>query len=62
MSEAEMSDMLDDLLGDESDQLSQWEIEFIESLDKQRSEEGREWSLSGKQAAKLADIWDKVLG
>jgi len=53
-------DMLDDLLRDDSDTLSAWEVEFAESLDKQRNREG--WSPSDKQFKYLSDIWHKVFG
>lgn len=46
---------LDDLLEAESG-LTPWEIDFIESLDKQR-----ERSLTSKQAACLATIVERVL-
>lgn len=49
------SSMLNELLNDDSDRLSEWEIEFIESLDHQR-----ERNLTEKQADKLQKIWDRV--
>lgn len=51
-------DMIDELLRDESDTLSAWEVEFIESLDKQRKDS--DWSPSNKQFIVLEKIWDKV--
>ncbi len=50
--------MLDELLGDDSDRLSAWECEFIDSLDKQRRIEG----FSPKQEAKLSEVWRRVFG
>ena len=47
--------MLDELLNDESDRMTAWEVEFVESLDKQRD---REWSQ--KQRDILDRIWQKV--
>lgn len=49
--------MLDELLKDESDRLTAWEIEFIESLNRQRH---RQWSES--QVRVLEQIWEKVFG
>jgi hypothetical protein len=50
--------MLQELLADESDTMSTWEVEFIESLDKQRRAE--EWTPSDKQFVVLEKIWQKV--
>ena len=47
--------MLDELLADESDRMTSWEVEFIESINKQRDRD-----LSDKQAARLEEIWRKV--
>lgn len=49
--------MLDELLKDESDRMNAWEIEFLESLNRQRD---RQWSES--QIAVLEQIWEKVYG
>lgn len=55
------SEMLDELLRDESDTLTTWEVEFIESLDKQRQREGeRCWEPSQRQFTVLEKTWDKV--
>jgi len=53
----DMLAMLDELLTDDSDQLTAWEIEFIESLNKQRD---REWSQ--RQEDVLIKIWEKIFG
>jgi hypothetical protein len=55
-------DMLDELLQDESDKMTPWEVEFIESLDRQRAAKGDDWRLSDKQQNVLQRVWDKVLG
>lgn len=55
---AKSSDMLNELLRDESDTLTAWEVEFVESLDKQRTEPN--WEPSSKQFNVLEKIWDKV--
>lgn len=47
--------MLDELLNDESDCMTAWEVEFIESLHRRRDRE-----LSPKQAETLMRIWNKV--
>lgn len=47
--------MLDELLEDDSDRLSEWEVGFIESLDKQRPS-----GFSPKQEEKLAEVWRRV--
>ncbi len=52
--------MLDELLRDESDTMTAWEVEFIESLDKQRSRNSEDWTPSAKQCGILSEIWDKV--
>lgn len=52
-------EMLDELLDDESDSMSDWELEFIESLDRQR---GRAPLWSQKQLKVLVRVWDKVFG
>jgi hypothetical protein len=49
--------MLSECLADESDKLTAWEIEFLENL--ARLPEG--WTLTGKQAAKLRQINEKVI-
>lgn len=55
--------MLEELLDDESDKMSAWEVEFIESLSGQRDEMGMDrsyWEPSDKQWAVLCRIWNKV--
>lgn len=47
--------LLDDLLADDSDRLSAWEVEFIESLDKRR-----QYPLSLKQEMALHMIARKL--
>lgn len=49
--------MLDELLEDESDRMTPWEVEFIESLNKQRNRD-----FSERQVATLGKIWNKVFG
>ena len=49
--------MLDELLADDSDKMTDWEVEFIESLNKQRDRE-----FSDRQVATLEKIWRKVYG
>ena len=47
--------MLDELLADDSDRLSDWETKFLESLNTRR---GSDWST--KQVAALERIWDRI--
>ena len=54
---ARESKMLDELLTDDSDTLSDWEIDFIESMDKKRR-----LDLSDRESAKLIQVWDKAFG
>lgn len=49
--------MLDELLADDSDRLTDWEVRFLESLNTQRHRE-----LSPKQVAALESIWDRIFG
>jgi len=51
---------LDELLEDESDTMTAWEVEFIESVNKQRARVGEDWLPSTKQKKVLVDIWNKV--
>lgn len=51
-------DMLDELLADESDTMSAWEVDFIESLDRQRS--APEFVMSDKQWSVLQKVWSTV--
>lgn len=46
--------MLNELFQDESDRLSEWEMEFLDSLDALQTD------LTGRQSDKLAEIWKKV--
>ena len=46
--------MLNELFQDESDRLSEWEMEFLDSLDALQTD------LTGRQSDKLAEIWNKV--
>ena len=48
--------MLNELLNDDSDRLSEWEMGFLESLDELRD------VLSDRQADKLEAVWKKVFG
>jgi len=50
----EQKKMLTELLADESDTMSDWEIGFIESLDVQL------YPLTGDQVKTLKKIWEKV--
>jgi hypothetical protein len=52
---ADEQKLLNELLNDDSDKLSEWEMEFLESLDRDR---GRD--LSDKQEEKLNQIWNRV--
>lgn len=47
--------MLEELLNDDSDRMTPCEVEFIESLNRQRDR-----SLSERQVTVLARIWNKV--
>ena len=49
--------MLDEILNDETDRMTAWEVEFIESLHKQR-----ERGCSDKQFSVLEKIWNKLFG
>jgi len=57
MSDIDWDDMLTELLDDASDRLTAWEVEFIESLKKQRRDL---WEPSDKQMAVLVKIWDRM--
>lgn len=48
--------MHQELLQDESDTMTAWEVEFIESLSRRH----RDAALTRKQAAVLEKIWSKV--
>jgi len=48
--------MLLELLNDTSDQMTRWEIDFIEGVDRQEA------ILDNSQQRKLKEIWNKVLG
>lgn len=52
--------MLRELLDDESDTMSAWEIGFIESIERKSKREG--FSPSPRQAACLNKIWNRVFG
>ena len=49
--------MLRELLADESDAMTAWEVEFIDSLLKKRL-----YKWSEKQIETLEKIWNKVFG
>lgn len=51
---AEQKKMLTELLADESDTMSDWEVKFIESVDAQL------YPLTGDQVKQLKKIWEKV--
>lgn len=53
--------MLDELLQDDSDMMTAWEVEFIESLNRQcdGSNDGS-WCPSDKQQNVMDKIWNKV--
>lgn len=57
--------MLDELLLANADEgcrlMSEWEVQFIESLNNQR-EELLEDGLSSTQWTKLREIWEKIFG
>lgn len=51
-------ELLDDLLAYDGDRrMSEWEVEFIESLNAKRNRD-----LSDKQANRLQEIYDKMFG
>ncbi len=52
--------MLDELLEDDSEKMTAREVEFIESLNKQRGNNHESWEPSPKQGDWLADIWNRV--
>lgn len=53
--------MLDELLQDDSDKMTTWEVEFIESLNRQcDSSPDGSWCPSAKQMKVLEEIWGKV--
>lgn len=52
--DAEYAGLLDELLEDDSDTMTAWEVEFIESLNQRRDR-----ALSEKQETVLTKIWDK---
>jgi hypothetical protein len=54
--QSEARKMLKELLDDESDLLTAWEIEFIDSLKKQA------FDITPRQLRTLDRIWDKVFG
>ena len=49
--------MLDELLGDDSDRLSEWEVNFLESMDRKRVQ-----ASSDRERHKLEQIWEKLFG
>lgn len=49
--------MLDELLGDDSDRLNSWEINFLEDFHRHRDK-----TLTDRQEQKLRQIWDKIFG
>lgn len=53
--------ILAELLNDESDTMTTWEVEFIESINRQRYK-NRVWEPNEKQTAILAKIWQRVFG
>ena len=52
--------MLNELLADDSDTLTAREVEFTESLDKQRDLRGADWMPSSKRIAALERTWKRV--
>ena len=58
-----IGEMLDELLAVESG-LTDWEVGFIESLDKRRESAfgGLLWAPSSQQAAKVEGIWGERCG
>ena len=59
MTNPDWSAMLDELLGDESDTMNGWEVEFVESLARQRDTRV-DFDPTGKQFDRLLEIWQKV--
>ena len=58
--ETDYEGMIDDLMQDDSDTLSAWEVEFIEAMSDRLCE--RQNELSSKMEAKIVSIWEKVFG
>lgn len=54
--------MLNELLNDDSDTMSTWEVEFIESVHKQELAGGDFWEPSEKQLDVIEKTWRKVFG
>lgn len=52
--------MLDELVNDDTDKMTAWEGEFIESLSQQAERDA--WEPTEKQAAVLRKIWYRVFG
>ncbi len=54
-SQGDLRKMLKEILDDESDRLTTWEVEFIDSVNKQQS-------ITPSQAAVIERIWAKIFG
>ena len=55
MDKRDLQKLLAELLDDESDKMTSWELEFIDSLNKQNH---NNWS--DRQCEILQEVWDKV--
>ena len=53
--QADLRKMVKELLADESDRLTTWECEFLDSVNRQDR-------LSDKQAAIIERVWNKIYG
>jgi hypothetical protein len=52
-------DMTSELLMDESDRMTEWELEFVESVARWLDNDG---VPSQKQRQKVEEVWDRVFG
>lgn len=58
------SELLDELLDCPSSRFrfTDWEINFLESLNRKRKEAGRGWSPTPKQLDTMTTMWEKMNG
>ena len=57
---ADHNSLIDELLAYDGEALTAWEVEFVDSLDKQRRSAGDDWEPSSKQEAILRKIAEKI--
>jgi len=62
MSDIETDQMLDELLDDDSDSMTAWETEFIDSVNRQRAHFGEDWLPSDRQEGVIVEVWHRVFG